>query len=72
MVIGVVEHNHGQNWSLYSRAGGYAGKGDIHHDRVWAGLTLTLDMAVSRAMGRNAGAKKGAKNAKMKGHVLCP
>ncbi len=36
---------------------GYARKGDIHHGRVGAGLTLTLDMAVGRAVGPSAGAK---------------
>jgi hypothetical protein len=34
--------------------------GDIHHGRVGAGLTLTLDMAVGRAVGGMAGAKKGS------------
>jgi hypothetical protein len=37
---------------------------------VGAGQTLTLDMAVGKAEGRVAGAKKGAKNAKRSGNEV--
>ncbi len=40
---------------------GYGRKDDIHHGRVGPGLTLTLDMAVGRAVGQIAGAKGAAK-----------
>ncbi len=50
----------------------YARKGDIHHGRVGAGLTLTLDMAVGRAVGGIAGAKMVAKkkNAQAEGNAM--
>jgi hypothetical protein len=48
-------------------AGGIPGKKrdrDIHHGRVEAGLTLTLDIAVGRMVGQIAGAKKVRNSAK--------
>jgi hypothetical protein len=53
--------------AIHALACGYSGTADIHHGRLGAGLTLTLDMAVSRALGGAAGrgsSWKGQRNAK--------
>ncbi len=46
---------------------GYKKKGSLHHGRVGAGLTLTLDMAVGTGMGRQL---KGVKKKRAKASIM--